>query len=74
MKGRDYRTFLGCSCTFGREDGWKTADIAWENTFSAAISTYIQVSLYTELQYDKEIPKAGRFKETLALDLTYKVF
>jgi len=58
----------------GKEDFWKTPDLAWENTLSAAVSKYIQVSLFLELLYDKEIDLRGRFRQTLALGLTYKMF
>jgi len=56
------------------EDYWKTADIAWENTFSASVSKYIQVSLFFELLYDKEIDLRGRFRENLGLGVAYKLF
>jgi len=55
------------------EDYWKTADVAWENTFSAALTKYVQVQLFTELLYDKEIDKRGRFREVLGLGLSYKL-
>jgi ATP:corrinoid adenosyltransferase len=58
----------------GKKDYWKATDLAWENTLSAAVSKYIQVSLFLELLYDKEIDKRGRFRQTLALGLTYKMF
>ncbi|MFH2056333.1 MAG: DUF3078 domain-containing protein, partial [bacterium] len=53
---------------------WKTPDLAWEHTLSAAITKLLQVQLFLEFQYDKEIDKAMRFKETLALGLSYKLF
>ena len=53
---------------------WKEVDVNWENTISVSISKYISVSLFTQLLYDKEISKKGRFKETLSLGLTYKLF
>lgn len=56
------------------EDYWKEVDINWENTISISISKYVTVSLFTQLLYDKEINKKGRFKETLSLGLTYKLF
>ncbi|MCK4224411.1 MAG: DUF3078 domain-containing protein [candidate division Zixibacteria bacterium] len=56
------------------EDYWKEVDVNWENTISVSISKYISVSLFTQLLYDKEINKKGRFKETLSLGLTYKLF
>lgn len=58
----------------GKKDYWKATDMAWENTLSAAVSKYIQVSLFLELLYDKEIDKRGRFRQTLALGLAYKMF
>jgi hypothetical protein len=54
------------------EDYWKEVDVNWENIFSASITKYLMVNLYTQLLYDKEIDLAGRFKETLSLGLTYK--
>jgi len=56
------------------EDYWKAIDVNWENTVTASISKYIQVTFYTQVLYDKQISKKGRFKETLALGLTYKLF
>ncbi len=56
------------------KDYWKTADVAWENTFSANVSKYIQVSLFAELLYDKEIDVRGRFREVLGLGVAYKLY
>jgi hypothetical protein len=55
-------------------DYWKTPDVAWENTLSASVAKYIQVSLFFELLYDKEIDLRGRFRETLGFGLAYKLF
>ena len=55
------------------EDYWKAIDINFENTLTVAVAKYLQVSLYAQLLYDKEIDLGGRFKETLALGLTYKL-
>jgi len=55
-------------------DYWKSADVAWENTLSANVSKYIQVSLFAELLYDKEVDLRGRFRETLGLGIAYKLF
>jgi len=57
-----------------QEDYWKEPDLNWENTVSLSVAKYVTVSLYTQLLYDKEIAKKGRFKETLSLGLTYKLF
>jgi hypothetical protein len=55
-------------------DYWKAIDVNWENTISATVSKYIKVSLYAQLLYDKQISKKGRFKETLSMGLTYRLF
>ena len=52
-------------------DYWKSPDVNWETTFTANITKYVMVNLYTQLLYDKQINRAGRFKETLSLGLTY---
>jgi len=53
---------------------WKCVDVNWENIFSSSITTYLKVFLYVQFLYDKQIEKKGRFKETLALGLTYRFF
>ena len=55
------------------EDFWKAIDVNFENTFSAAVSKVISVSLYTQILYDKEIEKKARFKETLALGFVFRM-
>jgi hypothetical protein len=54
-------------------DYWKSPDVNWENIFTASITKYLMVNLYIQLLYDKEIDKAGRFKQTLSLGFTYKL-
>ncbi len=56
-----------------RQDYWKTIDINLENRFTVSVAKYLTVSLYTQLLYDKEINLRGRFKQTLAVGLTYKL-
>jgi hypothetical protein len=51
---------------------WKTADVNWDNTLRVNLTSIIQTSLAWQLLYDKQIAKAGRFKETLTLGLAYK--
>jgi hypothetical protein len=55
-----------------RADYWKTADLNWDNTLRANLTSVLQVNLGWQLLYDKEIDLGGRFKETLALGLSYK--
>jgi len=57
-----------------QQDYWKEVDINWENGISASVAKYVTVSLYVQLLFDKEVSKKGRFKETLSLGLTYKLF
>ena len=52
---------------------WQDVDVNWEHIFTASVTQYIDVNLYLQLLYDKEIDLAGRFKETLSFGLTYKL-
>jgi len=54
------------------EEYWKSPDINWENIFTASITNYLMVYLYIQILYDKEVDLSARFKQTLALGLTYK--
>ncbi len=54
-------------------DYWKAPDVNWENIFTANITKYIIVNFYTQLLYDKEISRGGRFKQTLRLGLAYNI-
>ena len=56
------------------EDYWKEVDVNWENNISVSISKYVVVSLFAQLLYDKQVSRKGRFKETLSLGLTYRLF
>lgn len=53
---------------------WKCVDVNWENIFSSSIAKYLTVNLYVQFLYDKQIDKKGRFKQTLALGLTCRLF
>lgn len=55
------------------EDNWKAVDINWENIVSASLSKIVTVNLYTQLLYDKEVSRKGRFKETLAIGFVFKM-
>ena len=52
---------------------WKQPDVNWEHTFSAGITKFLMVNLYAQLLYDREVRRDLRFKETLALGLTYRL-
>ncbi len=55
------------------ENYWRAIDVNWEHILSVSISKYIMVNFYAQWLYDKEIALGGRFKETLALGVTYKL-
>lgn len=55
------------------EDDWKAVDVNWENQVSASISKILTVNLYTQFLYDKQDSHKGRFKETIAIGLVYKM-
>jgi hypothetical protein len=56
------------------DDDWQATDLAWETTVSASLAKYLQVSFFFELLYDKQIALSGRYRETLGLGLSYKLF
>ena len=58
----------------GMSDDWKSPDINWENTFSAKLYKLLNVNLYIQMLYDKELDDDFRLKETLGLGLSYKLF
>lgn len=55
------------------EDYWKAVDVNLENILSASVTKIVTVNLYTQLLYDKEISKKGRFKETVAIGFVFKL-
>ncbi len=55
------------------EDDWKAIDINWENQFQIQVTKIVTVNFYTQLLYDKEISRKGRFKETLALGFVLRL-
>lgn len=56
------------------EGYWKAIDVDWENIFAVQVSRIITVNFYTQVLYDKQVIDKGRWKQTLALGLTYKMF
>jgi hypothetical protein len=67
--------FSGASALKGlpNEDHWRQPDFNWENTFSAGITKLLMVNLYVQFLYDREVAEKLRFKETLALGLSYRL-
>jgi hypothetical protein len=55
------------------ENDWKAIDVNWENIISASLSKIITVNFYTQLLYDKEVSRRGRFKETLSIGFVFKM-
>ncbi len=56
------------------EDDWKAVDVNFENQFNIQMTKIITVKLYTQVLYDKQVSRKGRFKETLGLGLAYKIW
>ncbi len=56
------------------EDDWKAIDVNFENQFNVQVTKVVTVKLYTQVLYDKQVSKKGRFKETLGLGLAYKIW
>lgn len=54
-------------------DDWKAVDMNWEHIVSAMVAKYVQVNLYFQLLYDKQIDRGIRIKETLGMGLTYNL-
>ncbi len=52
---------------------WSTPDVNFENAITASVTKIVNVSLYTQLLYDRDIDARGRFKETLALGFTIRM-
>ena len=55
------------------ENDWKAVDVNFENSFRVQVSKIVSVFLYTQMLYDKEVSRKGRFKEALALGFFFKV-
>lgn len=56
-----------------QEDDYLYPDINFENILTAKVTRLVAVNLYVQLLYDREIDRAARFKQTLALGLSYKL-
>jgi len=55
------------------EDDWKYPDINFENILTVNLTKYLIMNFYLQVLYDREISKAGRLKQTMALGVTYKL-
>jgi hypothetical protein len=55
------------------EDDWKYPDVNFENILTINLTKYLIMNFYTQILYDREISKAGRLKQTMALGVTYKL-
>jgi DUF3078 family protein len=71
-KLRVFKAFASTNDEFN--DNWKTVDVAWEVNLSAAVSKYVQTTLFFELLYDEEINTKARWREVFGVGVTYKLF
>ena len=52
-------------------DDWRYPDINWENKLTISLTKYIMISYYAQLLYDREVDYNARFRQTLAVGLSY---
>ena len=52
---------------------WKRVDVNWKNTLSDKLNKVMSLDLYWEFLYDKQLDKAGQFKETLGVGVSYQL-
>jgi len=57
----------------GVGDAWQSLDASLENALAASITEHITVNLAVDLLYDEQIDDDVRFRETLALGLTFQL-
>jgi hypothetical protein len=57
----------------GVGDEWKSLDATLENTLAASVTEHITVNLALDLLYDEEVDEDVRYRQTLALGLTFKL-
>lgn len=54
-------------------EDWKAVDVNWEHILTAQLAKFLQMTMYVQFLYDKEIDKGVRFKETIGLGFAVKV-
>ncbi len=57
----------------GISDDWKAVRMNWEHTFTANLTSLINVNLFFQLIYEKMEIDELQYKQTLGLGLTYKL-
>jgi hypothetical protein len=55
------------------EDHWKTVDVRWQNKLSNKVYKWLSLDVYAELLYDKQVSRAGQFKQTLGVGMTWQL-
>ncbi len=68
-----FKAFLSNEEDSDPDDSWKTVDVNWESTLSAAVTRIVSVNLYTQLLYDKQVIDQGRWKQTLGIGVTFRL-
>ena len=56
-----------------RADDLDETDVKWDNTFSAAVAPFVDVTFDFNLVYDRDISTAVQIKEALAIGLIFKL-
>jgi hypothetical protein len=56
------------------DDNWKALDMNWEHVLSAKLIGMVNMNLYLQLLYDKQVIDEVRFEQNLGLSLSYQLF
>lgn len=57
-----------------QDDNWKALDMNWEHVLSAKLIGMVNMNLYLQLLYDKQVIDEFRFEQNLGLSLSYQLF
>jgi hypothetical protein len=55
------------------EDTWKTVDVRWQNKLANKLYKWLTLDLYLEFLFDEQQSKAGQFKQTLGVGMTWQL-
>ncbi len=56
------------------DDRWKSPDVDWKHTLGVSLAKFVELTLFGEILYDKDVVDRAQIRENLALGLTYRFF
>lgn len=68
-----YKALFFSESDLSTNDDWKAVDVNWEHILTAQLAKFLQMNMYLQFLYDKELDKGVRIKETLGLGFSVKV-